>query len=263
MRRATIAGPVQTAGVARDGSTTELTVLPASAGMGILFNCCLRAGPRCAVADRHATWLVGRGVRIGPVEHLMAAIAALRLTDLDVRVNGAELPLCDGSSRPFFALLRRAGVVRFRQSVAPARLHRPVLVHRAGGLLVAFPGGPQSLGLLASFADLGTREVSISIGSGRIGERVLPARTFGRIAGDVAALRRRLRLRFRLIRAGQTIVPQRWRYPDEPWRHKLLDLFGDLALLGRPLLARVFAFQPGHRLNIEFLRALHRELEAT
>jgi UDP-3-O-acyl-N-acetylglucosamine deacetylase len=73
---------------------------------------------------------------------------------------------------------------------------------------------------------------------------------------------RKLGLRFGLRRVGRFVCAERWRFRDEPCRHKALDLLGDLALLGRPLEAAVFAYMPGHRLNLAFTLKVEKELEA-
>ncbi len=235
---------------------------PAGPGVGIWFNANVRAAPVNASVVGHATCL-GRGRRrIRMVEHLLAACNGLGITDLAVDASGAELPLGDGSAEPYVRLLRRTGIVRYKEGPEPARLRRPILVRQGLRFIAAVPAEGLTLNCLTDFPEFGPQFGSLAVTPASFLRAVARARTFALTDEPPAAFGRKHGLRFRLKRVGRFICAQRWRFRDEPCRHKALDLLGDIALLGRPLKAAVFAYMPGHRLNIAFARRVEKELEA-
>jgi UDP-3-O-[3-hydroxymyristoyl] N-acetylglucosamine deacetylase len=235
---------------------------PAGPGAGIWFNGNVRATVAIARASGHATCLGrGRG-RVRLVEHLLAACYGLGVTDLAVETSGATLPIGDGSAGPYVRLLRKAGIVRYENGPAPARLKHPVRVKDGVRFVAAVPAKGLTINCLTRFPEFGPQFCSFALAPGPFGKRVAPARTLALTDAPPAALRQKLGLRFELKRAGRFVCAGRWRFRDEPCRHKALDLLGDIALLGRPLEAKVFAYMPGHRLNHAFVRKVEKELEA-
>jgi UDP-3-O-acyl-N-acetylglucosamine deacetylase len=115
---------------------------------------------------------------------------------------------------------------------------------------------------LTRFPEFGSQFCAFAAAPASFLRTVARARTLAQTSLSPAALGRKQGMRFRLKRFGRFVCAERWRFPDEPCRHKALDLLGDLALLGRPLDAAVFAHMPGHRLNLTFARKVERELEA-
>jgi len=194
------------------------------------------------------------------VEHLLAACHGLGVTDLDVVSDGAELPLGDGSALPYVRLLGRAGVVRSAEPVEPLRPGVPVLVSEGRRFIAAVPAPRLQLSCLARLPGPVVQHCLVRPHRG-FARELAPARTFGVTRAACGPTQRALRLPFRLERRGRLVLPTRPRFADETCRHKALDLFGDLWLLGRPLQAEVFAFCPGHGLNIRFARRLQRILE--
>jgi UDP-3-O-[3-hydroxymyristoyl] N-acetylglucosamine deacetylase len=165
------------------------------------------------------------------------------------------MPILDGSSRPYALAFQRAGFRRTRGAEA-LRLDRPVLVEARSGFIAAVPSRRLHLSCLTAVREFGEQYLSLAL-TGTVFERELAgARTVALTAEEPERLRERLGLRFRLCRHGRFVGACRQRMTDEFCRHKLLDLAGDLFLLGRPLHAEVFALNPGHRLNLEFVRAL-------
>jgi UDP-3-O-[3-hydroxymyristoyl] N-acetylglucosamine deacetylase len=260
---ATIAATVSFTG--RDSFGRGPTVVwlsPAGPGAGIWFNGSVRATVANAGVCDHAT-CVGRGShRVRMVEHLLAACYGLGVTDLAVETSGAELPISDGSAEPYVRRLMRAGIVRYEDGPGPARLKRPVLVRQGARFIAAVPAGSLAVNCLTRFPEFGPQFCAFSATPASFLRTVARARTLARTGMSPAAFGKKHGLTFRLKRAGRFVCAERWRFPDEPCRHKALDLLGDLALLGRPLAAEVFAFMPGHRLNIAFVRNVERELEA-
>jgi UDP-3-O-acyl-N-acetylglucosamine deacetylase len=263
MNGATIA---RTAGLAgRDllgRRKVSVRLSPAGPGVGIWFNADLRAALANASVVGHATCL-GRGRRrVRMVEHLLAACYGLGVTDLAVDASGSELPLGDGSAEPFVRLLRRAGVVRYKKGPDTVRLDRPVLVKDGARFIAAVPAKGLTINCLSRFPEFGPQFCSFVLEPASFFNKIAPARTFVQTDAAPTVLRRRHGLRFGLRRVGRFVCAESWRFRDEPCRHKMLDLLGDLALLGRPLEAALFAFMPGHRLNIAFARKVEKELEA-
>jgi len=259
---ATIAKPVCFTGRDLSGrDTASVRLSPAGPGTGIWFNGDLQAKLANARACGHATCL-GRGRRsVRMVEHLLAACSGLGVTDLAVEADGATLPLGDGSAAPYVRCLKKAGIVRYEKATAPARLLRPVLVTQGIRFVAAVPAAGLTINCLTRFDEFGPHFFRLVVTPASFLRTAARARTVALTDDSPAAFGRRHALRFRLKRAGRFLRAARWRYRDEPCRHKTVDLLGDLALLGRPLEAEVFAFMPGHDLNIRFCREVQRETE--
>jgi UDP-3-O-[3-hydroxymyristoyl] N-acetylglucosamine deacetylase len=234
---------------------------PAGPATGIWFNGSARATVANAGVSGHATCLGrGRG-RARMVEHLLAACYGLGVTDLAVETKGATLPIGDGSAQPYANLLQRAGIVAYEDGPEPARLRRPVLVKEGTRFIAAVPAMGLTINCLTRFPEFGPQFCSFVLTPAAFLKEVAAARTLAQTDASPADLRQKLSLRFELKRAGRFVCAAQWRFSDEPCRHKALDLLGDIALLGRPLEAKVFAYMPGHRLNHAFARRVENELE--
>jgi UDP-3-O-acyl-N-acetylglucosamine deacetylase len=235
---------------------------PAGPGAGIWFNGNVRATVSSAGVCGHTT-CVGRGKqKVRMVEHLLAACYGLGVTDLGVETSGVELPIGDGSAEPYVRMLSKAGIVRYKEGPEPARLKRPILVRQDLRFIAAVPAKGLAINCLTCFPEFGPQFCSFAATPASFVRTVARARTLALTDMSPEAFGRKHGLRFRLKRAGRFVCAERWRFRNEPCRHKALDLLGDLALLGRPLEAAVFAYMPGHRLNIAFARKVERELEA-
>ncbi|MEO0079356.1 MAG: UDP-3-O-acyl-N-acetylglucosamine deacetylase [candidate division WOR-3 bacterium] len=245
----------------------RLRLSPAPPGTGILLNG-VAVCPENACVCRHTT-----GIRmaqsstvkvVGMVEHLLATCQGMGVTDLVCETDDGELPLGDGSGQIYIAAIRRAGIVKRGNGLVPISLPRPVLVTMGHRFIAAVPAARLRISCLVRFPGIGPQFFSFISSPARFLQELALARTalpIGRkaVRGQrLAHLARRFRLRFRLKRIGGLVLPARERFENELCRHKLLDLLGDLALLGRPLQAELFAFQPGHRLNHAFVRLLSK-----
>src|SRR5215470_12397887 len=211
----------------------------------------------------YATTLKRGDVSIGTVEHVLAAAAGLGLDNCRIEIEGPEVPILDGSALPFVRLFHAAGFERQEPLVRPLAIHEAVEVVR-GDRRIAYQ--PDGAGLKITYAidfahpAVGCQELTVAIRPDEYGSRVAPARTFG-FARDVEAMRARglarggsLHNAVVLDDSGVASGPLRFR--DEFVRHKVLDLVGDLALLGAPLEGHIHAVKAGHALHIEFARAL-------
>jgi UDP-3-O-[3-hydroxymyristoyl] N-acetylglucosamine deacetylase len=213
----------------------------------------------------YATTLSAGGVSIGTVEHALSAAAGEGLDNCRIEIDGPEVPILDGSAMPFVRLFHAAGFERQSAPLRPFALDRFVSVERGDRSVEYFPDGS---GLTISYEidfphpAVGRQQLTVAIRPEEYSTRVAPARTFG-FAKDVEAMRSRglarggsLSNAVVLDETGLASGPLRFR--DEFVRHKILDLLGDLALLGRPLRGRIHARKAGHALHIEFARALER-----
>lgn len=232
---------------------------------GVVFNGTIPADIENAGTSGHATF-VGRGRdRVVMVEHLLAACYGLGIGSLAVTVTGSAMPFLDGSSSGFVTALKRAGIPKVTGPARPATLRQPLVVRGNGGLIVAWPAPKLAVQCLAvSPADGRAEIVSLDVTPSTFEHGIAGARTVGPgpVGWSLDRIRQRLSLRFGLRRKAGMVMPARERLRPEFCRHKILDLLGDLALLGRPLRAGLLAVKPGHRLNLAFVRELRRTLEA-
>jgi UDP-3-O-[3-hydroxymyristoyl] N-acetylglucosamine deacetylase len=213
----------------------------------------------------YATTLSSGGVSIGTVEHVLSAAVGEGLDNCRIEIEGPEVPILDGSALPFVRLFHAAGFERQDARIRPLAIARSVQVER-GDRSVRYE--PDGSGLTITYEIdfphpvIGRQQLTVAIRPEEYSARIAPARTFG-FARDVETLRAR-----GLARGGSLhnavvldddgVASGPLRFRDEFVRHKILDLLGDLALLGRPLTGRIHARKAGHALHIEFARALER-----
>jgi UDP-3-O-[3-hydroxymyristoyl] N-acetylglucosamine deacetylase/3-hydroxyacyl-[acyl-carrier-protein] dehydratase len=275
-RRATIAREVELVGRGlHEGLETRLVLRPAEPGRGIAFVRSDAGGSARVPASIHSradaprrTLLQHGGAEVHTVEHLLAAVHACGITDLDISLDNAEVPGMDGSSAAFIEAIDRAGVRELDGDVPALRLDRVVAVEGPGGSRVVahpWPGGLR-LGYSLELPDeLGAARVELDITPEAFRREVGPARTFclerEAMALRAAGLGKGASTDNTLVIAADGLpIDNTLRYPDEYARHKLLDLFGDLALLGARLEARVVSYKGGHALNARLCAALARLL---
>lgn len=211
-----------------------------------------------------ATTLEHDGVTIHTVEHVLAALYGMGVTNCLIRLEGGEPPVVGcASSLPYVEMLDRAGL---RDQGLPATYHRiarPVSLALGDARLEAEPDDGFRISFEIEYDDplIGTQFASFEVRPSIFREEIAPARTFA-LMRDVEGLRRQglalggslenaLVYNDGVLEGGQVL-----RFPDECVRHKLLDLLGDLALLGMPLQGHVKARLSGHAANVEFTRLL-------
>ncbi|WP_435007217.1 3-hydroxyacyl-ACP dehydratase FabZ [Tundrisphaera lichenicola] len=256
------------------GLDVRLRFRPADAGAGIVFvRTDLPDSPRIPAHVRHVIPRQRRTtIERGPalvemVEHVMAALAGLRVDNCLVEIDGPETPGCDGSSRAFSDALGDAGVVEQDATREVLVIDRPVHVREGDSLLTAYPGNPDRL-VLSYQLDYGVRtpigrqSFFVDVTPDNFRRDLSPARTFITEA-EAEAMRSagigpRTTERDLLIFGPEGVIGNELRYPDECARHKTLDLLGDLALTGMDLAGHVVAHRSGHSLNAEMARELLR-----
>ena len=269
MRQHTIRKPVSIEGVGlHSGKVARVTISPAPQDAGVVFKVRatgerIPARPESVVNSHYATTLGVNGTRIQTVEHLMAAFGGLGIDNVEVEVDGTEIPALDGSAKPFVAMLTAAGRVQQSARRRVLTLPCPLKVGSAGRWLHIVPSETFRITytLDNDHPAIGTQALSWLPSERSFVEEFAPARTYGFLR-DLGLMRKNGLARGgsldNAIVLGNRGALNGLRYDDEFVRHKILDLMGDLALLGRPIGAHVIARNGGHALNLELVLAVQR-----
>ncbi len=254
------------------GADVSVRVLPAPSGTGRVFRDAASGQEIPARAENgeeslRCTVLRAGGAAVQTVEHLLSALAALGVDDAVIEVRGGELPAADGSAAPFAAWLRGAGL-RDQEGGVPVSgltLDGPLLVSGDGGItLAALPAPHFRATVLLDYPQpwIGTQAVRFDAAADDY-DAVAPARTFGFVRELDWLHARGLALgasRDNAVALGEDGYETPLRFPDELARHKMLDLIGDLSLVGVPLCAEVIAVRPSHAFNVRLARLLAESL---
>ncbi len=238
------------------GRPVSVAIHPASPGSGIVF---IHKGKRIPATIEHLEE-TERGTTLGGiavVEHFLAAAYGIGVYDLEVEVNGDELPALDGSALPWVEILEKFSI---RHSAFGIQLLRePIKVSEGTSSIEALPYDGFKVNFVVNFAGIGRQEFAFDAEKQSFREEIAPARTFGYLEEYESLKKRGLALGASLENAlvlNQNGYVNRPRFPDEVVRHKILDLIGDLALLGSPLKAEIRAVRSGHKLNSELVRRI-------
>jgi UDP-3-O-[3-hydroxymyristoyl] N-acetylglucosamine deacetylase/3-hydroxyacyl-[acyl-carrier-protein] dehydratase len=251
--------------------TLEFHPAPSGAGIRFVRRDIEGAAPIPALAS-HAV-LTERRTQLGDepnavhtVEHVLAAVAALEISDLLISLDAPEPPIMDGSAGPFFAALREAGVREQPGFLSVGRLREPVRMTDGDSVYEAFPSDAFELDVSIEFPHplIASQRFSTVIDAKSFAKELAFARTFGFVS-EVESLRAK-----GLIKGASTqnavvldadgVVDNALRSPDEFVRHKTMDCVGDLALAGVGIRARIVAHKPSHRGTVLFVRALQASL---
>jgi UDP-3-O-[3-hydroxymyristoyl] N-acetylglucosamine deacetylase len=255
------------------GCATRLTMYPAPAGHGIVFERSdrervlpIHAHFDSVIATSLATSLgvsEAPDMRVGTVEHLMAALYALGITNARIAVHGPEVPILDGSARPFIEAILDAGIDFQPFSNPVLRVLKPVKVFRDGVVCELLPRERLRLTTSVDFPhpSIGLQTYALEVTPGAFIEEVCAARTFGFLR-DVDRLRQN---QLALGASVENVLAfsddgilnvEGARFPDECVRHKLLDAIGDLALMGCWIEGEMVSFRGGHSMHLSLLQAL-------
>lgn len=237
-----------------------MTLLPAAADAGIVFNlggADLRADWRGVDATQLRTRLSGAGASVSTVEHLLAALAGLCVDNVLIEVDGAEIPAMDGSSRAFVAAIDEAGIVELGAPRACLRVVAPVRVADGASWAELTPArSGLALDVEISYEGLiGRQRLALDVTPESFRRELAPARSFGFLRDAERLWRAGLALGATLdntvVLDGATVLnPLGLRFPDEFVRHKMLDVVGDLALAGAPIVGAFRSYRGGHALNV-------------
>ena len=268
----TIRWPVEVRGIGlHHGAPVRLRLTPAPAGTGIVFirtdldNTPIPASWEYVERVSYATSLMHpKGIFISTTEHLMSVLYGMRIDNAFAELDNLELPILDGSGMPFVELLREAGRFEYRRRARRyLRILKPVSVEAQGKTVAILPADRFQL-RCHNFYDhplVGEQSLRVELTPEVYAREIAPARTFGfeyeldqmRDMGLIRGASLENAVCFTREGVGNT---GGLRFPDECCRHKALDLLGDLALIGRPLLGCVVAEKAGHAMHVALVNKL-------
>jgi UDP-3-O-[3-hydroxymyristoyl] N-acetylglucosamine deacetylase/3-hydroxyacyl-[acyl-carrier-protein] dehydratase len=261
------------------GRDTRVRFLPAPVNRGVRFRRVDMPGAPEIPADithvvdtttesRRTT--IGReGVQVTTVEHLLAAVHGLGIDNLIVEIDGGEPGEVDGSARPIADLLRGAGIVQQPEAErAYLRIEKPIAYSNGGAELVAIPHNGFRLSFTIDYSDplIRSQFASFEISEETFINEIAGARTFA-LLQEVEMLKERGLIKGGtlenavVVGNGEVMSKEPLRFPDEFVRHKILDLLGDLFLLGMPIRGHVISLRSGHASNVELVRRIRRFAE--
>lgn len=252
------------------GKVINVTLHPAPAGHGIVFERADIAGrPRVkatydnVIATELASTVGTNGVRVGTVEHLLAALYGMGIDNILIELDGDEVPIMDGSAEPFVRILRASSVKKLYRGKKFFVIRKSIEVGDGDRWIKVKPYDEFRISCVIDYLHpaIGRQEKDVVVSASNFADEISRARTFG-FMDDVLAMQAK-----GLARGGGlhnavvldnegVLNSDGLRFPDEFVRHKILDIIGDLALLGGPLIGHVEAFKTGHELNNKFIRRI-------
>jgi UDP-3-O-[3-hydroxymyristoyl] N-acetylglucosamine deacetylase/3-hydroxyacyl-[acyl-carrier-protein] dehydratase len=297
----TLAAAITISGVGiHSGQNVEMTLKPAEPNTGIVFKRIdLDGGPTVkadvdnVVDTTRSTTIEANGARVSTIEHLMAALVGNQVDNALIEINGVEVPILDGSSEPYIEIIQQSGV---RKQDAPKiyyTLQHNITFSDEGKKveMVALPYDDFRINTLIDFNSpvLGTQHAALKHISD-FNEEIAPCRTFcffheleylidhnlirgGDINNAIVVVDKgvtdeqvkRISKVFKKenvkVNEGGILNNLDLRFPNEPARHKLLDVIGDLALVGMPFKAHIIANRPGHSSNVAFAKKIKEHLK--
>jgi UDP-3-O-[3-hydroxymyristoyl] N-acetylglucosamine deacetylase len=243
------------------GVPVNLRITPAPAGTGIVFRrsdlnfFSIPASWKHVARVSYATSLMRQGVLISTTEHLLSTLYSFAIDNAYIEIDNLEVPILDGSGKPFVDLLRSAGVRQLRKQRKYLQIKRQVTVKEGNKRISILPDDAFRLTCDIDFASpIGRQSIAMEVTPERYAAELSPARTFG-FEHELDQMREMGLIRGASLEsavcftASGVLNPEGLRFPDECCRHKALDLIGDLALIGRPLLGHVIAERAGHAMH--------------
>jgi len=259
------------------GESVTMRLLPAAPGTGIVFRrrdagADIRANWQSAIDSSLSTILSnGEGIRVATIEHLMAALAGCAIDNVVVELDGAEVPIMDGSAAPFVFLIERAGIVAQDAARRAIKILKPVCVGDDDAAAALLPGHGFSMSFEIDFDNplIRHQDMMVAFDSGSLGTfktELSRARTFGLLDEirrlQAAGLARGGSLDNAVVVSGDRVLNNGGlRYSDEFVRHKLLDALGDLYLAGGPIIGHFRGTRSGHALTRRLVAALFADRE--
>jgi len=250
------------------GRHCKVCLKPAPRDTGILFrrtdkDSTIKASINSVTDTAFATTLGFNGAKIRTVEHILAAFAGLGVDNAYVEVNGPEIPILDGSSIELTSLILDGGIAKQSKKRPYIRITRPIVLTDGHAEIAAFPYDGRRITYRIHFNHhlLGEQKMSLDLTEESFAIEIAPARTFGFLK-DVEYLKANGFARGgsfdNAIILGENGIlnASGLRFKDEFVRHKILDLIGDLSLLGFPIYGHVIANKSGHTTNLKFLKKL-------
>ena len=259
----TILHPVDTQGVGlHSGVPVRLRMLPAPAGAGIVFRRTdledfeIPAQGKYVARVSYATSLMRQGVLLSTTEHLLSVLYSLGVDNATIELDNLEVPILDGSGLPFVELLRKAGTKKLRRPRKYLKITRRIEVSDGAKHLSIEPASEFVITCETNYDHrmAGRQRLELVVTPEHYAAEIAPARTFG-FEQDLERMRDMGLIRGATLEnaicftSDGLLNPEGLRFPDECCRHKVLDLIGDLALIGHPMLGHVIAESAGHAMH--------------
>ena len=270
-KQQTVAHEVACHGIGvHSGKEVQLTIRPAEANHGIRFvRTDLPGTPMIPaifnqVVDTSLATVIGSdGCIVSTIEHLMAALSALSIDNAVIALDAYEMPIMDGSARPFFDLIETIGVIEQEAERCFFVIKDAIELREGDKFVGAYPYGGRKLSCSIEYDHplIQKQSITVDLNPQVFREDISPARTFG-FFQEVEMMKR-----FGLARGGSLdnavvvdgdgiLNPGGLRFTDEFVRHKLLDCIGDFSLLGMPIVGHLVTHRSGHAFNHAFLEKL-------
>ncbi len=252
------------------GAPVNLRILPAPAGTGIVFRRTdldgfeIEAIGRNVARVSYATSLQKKGVLISTTEHLLSAFIGIGLDNAVVELDNLELPILDGSAKPFVDMVLQAGLKRQRRKRTYLRILREIEVREGNKFIAAYPASGYSVSYRINFAPpIGEQAFEVDLSRDLYRKELAAARTFGFLSEEQTmknmGLIRGASAENVIVLTEKGVRNGPLRFEDEFVRHKVLDLIGDLALLGKQIIGRIVADRAGHAMHTALVSRLLKD----
>ncbi len=252
------------------GAPVSMRIVPAPAGTGISFRRTdlegfhIEAIGRNVAKVSYATSLMKKGVLISTTEHLLSAFIGAGIDNAIVELNNLELPILDGSALPFLQAIHRVGIRKLRRLRTYWRIKKAVEVREGDKFIGVYPADRYSVAYAIDFPHpIGRQSFEIDLLDNTYMQEIAAARTFGFLEDEQAlrnmGLIRGASAENAIILTRERVQNGPLRFADEFVRHKILDLIGDLALLGHRILGRVVADRAGHAMHTALVSKLLKD----
>lgn len=272
VKQTTLKAAVETDGIGLHTAVpVHIRLLPAPPDTGYVFRRTDLGGfeiPATVESVAHcsyATTLMRTGVMLSTVEHLLSALRGLGVDNTFIETDNLEIPILDGSAEVFAEMIERAGIVEQPLARRALLVREKVSFEQGNRKISVEPSDVYQIDCLIDFEHpmIGVQQFSIRLNNGAFSREIAAARTFG-FTHEIEALRRANLIRGGSLENAIVLTPEGMlnttglRFRDEFVRHKILDIIGDLALLGMPLLGRVVAERSGHLMHAGLMSKLLR-----
>lgn len=269
MQKHTLKQEISISGIGiHSGKNTTLKLKPSDSGEIIfirtdLENLKFLIDP-AKVVTHNSSVLTSGDKKIQTIEHLLAALYMSGIDSLTIELDAGEVPIMDGSSLPFVKAIRAAGIKSLDKERRALRIEKPFRVEDENGSISVKPFNELKLSYSINYDHplIGEQKFSITADEKIFAQEIAPARTYGFLK-DVPALKAKNlaqggSLENALVLDSQGLINGPLRFPDEFVRHKILDLIGDIALLGSPIYAQFSAKSAGHKLHLKAIRFIQK-----
>ncbi|MEE9404477.1 MAG: UDP-3-O-acyl-N-acetylglucosamine deacetylase, partial [Algisphaera sp.] len=258
------------------GKPASITFRPAPVNHGVIFKRMDMGGAPVPALIQHVikrarrTGLKSGEATVDTCEHCLSAVAALALDNLIIELDGPEVPAMDGSSLPFYEALQKAGRETQDAKRQWLEIKTPVVIREDDAMIAALPGTDEHMQVVYELdyteasPVIGRQLRNFDLGVQDYAAEIAPARTFS-LEAEAEAARKAGLFPHLTVDTALVVGPDgplgtnAFRFDDEPVRHKVLDLIGDLYLLGAPIRGRIVAYKSGHPMNHRLARELVKQ----